>query len=302
MNRCLAFLLALLFATVSVSSACVAAPEDVIRFTLQPERGDSAKIHASFRDQALERRENRSGDENSWSTGFMPSELIGMDVSSFRAAGTRPLRFAIVREAGRLDCAGNAGNSSATGNCSFTADPGFTNLLVSRGIGRPTREQQFGLTAVNARREVIEAVAAAHYPTPSIDNLMALAALGVDGRYISDMSRVGYRPNTLQSLVEFKALGITPEWIGGFTRIGYGNAPSEELVQLKALNVTPEFITGFDRIGYRHLPVSTLIQLKALDISPEFVRSAVSQRGTMPHVNELVEMKILERHSSVSRH
>jgi hypothetical protein len=275
-----------------VSSACVAAPGDAIRFTLEPERGNSAKIHASFRHEALERSGNRNRGENNWSTGFLPSELTGMDVSSFRAAGTRPLRFAIVREAGRLDCAGNEGNSYATGNCRFTPDAGFSNLLVSRGIGRPTEEQAFGLMAVNARRNVIEAVAAAHYPTPSIDNLMALAALGVDGRYISGMSRVGYRPNTLQSLVEFKALGITPEWIGGFTRIGYGAAPSEELVQLKALNVTPEFITGFDRIGYRHLPVSTLIQLKALDISPEFVRSAVSERGTMPPVNELVEMKI----------
>jgi hypothetical protein len=289
MNRCLAFLLALIFATVSVSSACVAAPGDAIRFTLEPERGDSAKIHASFRDEALERDAKRN--ENSWSTGFPPSELIGMDISSFRAAGTRPLRFAVVREAGRLDCAGDGGSSHATGNCRFTADPGFTNLMISRGIGRPTHEQAFGLMAVNAKREVIDAIAAAHYPTPSIDNLMALSALGVDALYISGMSRVGYRPNTLQSLVEFKALGITPEWVGGFTRIGYGTLPGNELVQLKALNITPEFIAGFDRIGYRHLPVATLVQLKALDISPDFVRSAVGQRATMPPVNELVEMK-----------
>ena len=136
MNRCLAFLLALLFATVSVSSACVAAPEDVIRFTLEPERGSSAKIHASFRDEALERRENRYRDENSWSTGFMPSELIGLEVSSFRAAGSRPLHFAIAREAGRLDCTGNGGNSMAIGTCRFTDNPEFTQLLVSRGIGR----------------------------------------------------------------------------------------------------------------------------------------------------------------------
>jgi hypothetical protein len=286
MNRCLAFLLALLFATVSVSSACVAAPSDAVHFMLEPERGDSSRIHVSFRDQTRDR------DQNSWSSGFTPSELIGLDVSSFRASGTRPLRFAIVREAGRLDCSGNGGDSYAAGNCAFTADPAFAQLLVSRGIGRPTREQAFGLMAVNARREVVEAVAAAHYPAPSIDNLMALSALGVDGRYISEMSRAGYRPSTLQSLVEFKALAITPEWIGGFTRIGYGNSRSEDLVQLKALNVTPEFIAGYDRIGYRHLPVSTLIQLKALDISPEFVRSAVGQRATMPPVDELVEMKL----------
>jgi hypothetical protein len=237
MNRCLALLLALVFAAVSVSSACVAAPSDWIRFTLQPERGHG-KIHASFRD------EGRGPGDNDWSTGFLPSELVGLDVASFRASGARPLRFAIVREAGRLDCAGSGGNSSAAGNCSFTADPGFTQLLVSRGVGRPSREQAFGLMAINARREVIEAVAAARYPTPTIDELMALTALGVTGNYIGGLAHVGYRPRTIHGLVEFKALAITPEWIGGFVRAGYGNLPAGELVQLKALNVTPEFIAA----------------------------------------------------------
>ena len=52
--------------------------------------------------------------------------------------------------------------------------------------------------AVNARRELIDAVAAAHYPTPTIDDLMALSALDVTGDYISEMARVGYRPRTHQ--------------------------------------------------------------------------------------------------------
>ena len=42
MNRCFAFLLALVFATVTVSSACLAAPADWVRFTLEPARGGSA--------------------------------------------------------------------------------------------------------------------------------------------------------------------------------------------------------------------------------------------------------------------
>src|SRR5207253_639890 len=110
--------------------------------------------------------------------------LIGLEVSSFRGSGTRPLMFAIVREAGRLDCAGNGGSDHAAGNCRFTEDPTFTQALVSRGIGRPNREQAFGLMAVNARRETIEAIAAARYPTPTINDLMALAALGADGGYV----------------------------------------------------------------------------------------------------------------------
>jgi hypothetical protein len=291
MNRPLAFVCALLLAFVAVSSACMAGSPDWIRFTLEPDRGSPAKIRASF-------HKDRNGrDENDWSTGFMPSDLIGLEVSSFHAAGTRPIHFAIVREAGRLDCSGNGGAGTASGNCRFTENPAFTQLLVSRGIGRPTQDQSFGLMAVNARRDIIDAVAAARYPTPTIDNLMALSALGVDGRYISEMARAGYRPPTIQKLVEFKALGITPQWIAGFVRVGYANVPGDGLVQMRALGVTPEYIEGFQRIGYRNIPVDQLVQLKALDITPAFVQSAVGRQAAMPPVNQLVEIKMFgKRH------
>jgi hypothetical protein len=285
MNRYVAFLLALVLASITVSSACVAAPSDWIAFTLQPDRHDGNKLYASFR---------TDGDrhENNWSSGMAAGDLGGFDLAGFRANGSRPLHFTIVREAGRLDCSGSGGQSHAVGNCSFTADPGFTRLLASRGIGTPTRNQSFGLMAVNARREVIDAVAAAHYPTPSIDDLMGLSALGVNGAYINGMAQAGYRPRSIQSLIEFKALNITPEWIAGFVRVGYGNMPTDDLMQLKALNVTPEFISGYDRLGYRHLPVDQLVQLKALNVTPDFVRSNVAPGAALPPVNDLVEMKI----------
>ena len=285
MNRFFAIMLAIIFASITISSACVAQPSDWIRFTLQAQRGND-QLKASFR------QERNGRDHNNWSTGLKPSELIGLNVVGFYTAGSRPIAFAVVREAGRLDCSGNGGGSYASGNCRFAADPQFTQLLVSRGIGRLSHDQAFGLMAVDARRELIDSVAAARYPTPSIDDLTALSALGVNGRYIADLSGAGYRPQAIHSLIEFKALGITPEWIGGLNRIGYANIPSSELVQLKALNITPEFIAGFERIGYRHLPVDTLVQLKALNITPEFVRSTVGSRATLPPVNELVDLKI----------
>ena len=185
----------------------------------------------------------------------MPSELIGLEVSSFRAPGSRPLHFAIAREAGRLDCAGNGGNSAAVGNCRFAENPAFTQLLVSRGIGRPTREQAFGADGGERPPRHHRCGRQRRLPAPSIDNLMALAALGVNGRYIADMAHAGYRPRTIQSLIEFKALGITPDWIGGFARVGYANLPGDGLVQMRALGITPDYIAGFQRIGYGNLPV-----------------------------------------------
>jgi hypothetical protein len=286
MNRYLAFFLALVFASLTVSSACVAQPSEWVSFSLKPERG-SDKIHVDFRD------DSRGHHENNWSSGFKPSELIGLDVAGFRAGGAHALRFAIVREAGRIDCNGNGGNGYATGDCQFGTDPAFAQLLSSRGIAKPTREQAFGLIALNVRRELIEAVAAAHYPTPGVDDLIALTAVGADGRYITGLAQAGYRPQSIHSLVEFRALNITPEWIGGFARIGYANLPPNQLVQLRALDISPDFVVGFDRAGYRQLPVNTLVQFKAIGVTPQFAASARQRKGSAPSVDELVRMRVL---------
>lgn len=285
------FALTVPMALLAMTPSAYALDPGQIRFTLEPGHRDSSKIQVRFESGGEGR------NHSNWSTGLMPSDLVGLEVSSFHAAGTRPLHFAVVREAGRLDCAGRGGESHAWGNCSFASDPGFARLLQSRGIGAPTQEQAFGLMALNVRRELIDAIAAARYPTPSINDLTALAALGVDRAYIGELSHAGYRPTSIQSLIEFKAVGVTPAWIAGFVRVGYANIPGNGLVQLRALGVTPEYIAGFQRIGYRDLSVSTLTQLKALNISPEFVRSIVHAGEPMPPVSHLVRLKLFaDRH------
>ena len=288
MNRCLAFVFALLFASLSVASACTAQAPSWVHFTLEPERG-SNEIRATFNDEGRRRGENR------WSTNFVAPQLVGLDVASFRAAGTRPLRFAVVREAGRLDCSGHGGDAYAAGACNFTASPEFAQLLAAKGIGRPTAEQAFTLMAVDARRELIEAVAAANYPTPTINNLVELSALEVDGNYIRGLAQAGYRPSSLSTLVEFKALDITPAFIGGFASIGYAHMDPDELVQLKALDITPAYIAGFERAGYRNLPVDKLVQLKALDVTPEFLRAVQSNRNGDASIDAAVQAKVFDR-------
>ena len=288
MNRFIAIFGALFFAFISVSSACFAAEGDLLQFSLDARRGGGGEIQASFRDP------ERRGD-HFWSSGLAPAQLAGLDVGGLHAAGTRPVRFALVREPGRLDCAGTGGSGRAAGNCRFTPDSGFLDLLGRRGIGRPDRKQMLGLMALDARRAVIEALAAARYPTPTIDQLMAVTALGVDANYIRGLAAAGYRPASIDTLVEFKALGITPEWIGGFARIGRANLPSGDLVQLKALGVTPEYVLGFDRAGYPNLPAGKLVELKALGITPEFARSMTARTGRVPPVAELVELKLFGR-------
>src|SRR5689334_7401330 len=263
MNRVFALIGALLLASMTVSSTCMAGPAGELSFFLDGNRDNEGKIDARFDN------ERGAHDRTDWTGGFLPSDLIGLDIAGFRGSGTRPLRFALVRDPGRLDCSGNGGSGYARGTCRFTPDPSFVQFMADHGMARPTEGQGLGLMALNVKRELIDAVASAGYPAPKIDDLTSLAALGVDGGYIRGMARAGYRPRSLQTLVELKAMSITPDWIAGFVRAGYGNLPSNDLIQLKALSITPDFISGFDRIGYRNIRVETLVQLKALGITPD---------------------------------
>lgn len=281
--RLWALIAAVLLSALIVSSASIAGAADDIRFTIELARYDG-RVHATF----------RSGDsdhDNHWSSDFAAGELAGLDLSRLHAPGSGPVRFAIQREAGRLDCAGNGGNAMAVGRCNFTADEGFANYLAARGMRRPSSREAFTMMAVNVRRDLIEALSGARYPTPSVDNLVALTALGANGRYINDLARVGYRPETLDALIQFKALGITADYIGGYVRMGYGNIPSDQLVQLKALDIDAAYVAGFDRIGYGRIAPDELVQLKALGITPEWVQGF--QRLGFRHipVSKLVEMK-----------
>jgi hypothetical protein len=283
----LAFVAALLLTAITVSSACVAGPsQQPLPFTIQTR--SSADLHVRFERQ----RNGRS--ESNWETSFRPDELSGLDVAALNSPGTRPLHFSIVRDAGRLDCAGSGGNEMARGSCSVTPNADFHRFLTAHGIEAPDYDDAFNMIAIDVRRDLVTALARARYPVPSIEKLIELTAVDVTPAYIDQLARQGYRPQSLQGLVEFGALKITPEYIGAFARAGYGNLPPDDLVQLKALNITPEYIAGFERIGYRHLSVDTLVQLKALDITPEFVR-AVQQGDNLPSPDHLVQLRAVTK-------
>jgi hypothetical protein len=284
MSRMLAFVAALLMSGIAVSSACIASSVEPIGFTAEQSR-EGDRIQISFR-RADQKR------TNSWSNAFRPADLAGLDAAGLRASGTRPIRFDIIREAGRLDCSGTGGNSLAKGTCSLIPDAQFNAFLAANGVARPTRDQSFGLVAVDVKRDLVTALRTASYPAPTVNDLMGLSAIGVTNDYISELARVGYRPKSLDTLLQFRALDITPAFIGRFNRMGYGDMPPGDLIQLKALDISPEYIAGFERVGYGRLPVSTLVQLKALGVTPEFVR-AVQQGDALPSPERLVMLRAL---------
>lgn len=284
MHRTFAFLAAILLTSVTIGTAGFASSVENIRFELQPSAKRSDQVQLTL-------RSGRDRRHNNMSSSFRTTDLAGLDVARLRTSG--PVAFALIREAGRVDCSGTARAARAQGACRFTENAAFSSLLASLGMARPTEEQAFGLTMLGANRQLLDTLHAARYPMPGIDDYMGMTAVGVTPAYIAEMARAGYRPADSKRFIEFKAVGVTPQYVGALARAGYANLPANKVVELAALDIDPEFIRGFDRIGYRNLPVDKLVELKALGVTPAFVEQVRRAGFERPTTDQLVQMKVL---------
>src|ERR1044071_564202 len=80
---------------------------------------------------SLERRTERGG-RNQMGQTFDFSELQGL--TRERAPGTGPVRFALVREAGRVDLEGSFQDGRGSGTFTFTPNQSFVGAMKGRGF------------------------------------------------------------------------------------------------------------------------------------------------------------------------
>ena len=272
---------------------------------------------------ALRTRSNRGNGSSNWSTDYSLSELQGLSANQLEGRGAGPVRFALVREAGRLDCNGSAGNRVGNGTCRFTADQGFAALLQSRGVGRPDPKDSYHLAMSAVGRGHLDALAANGYPTASVSQLVALGIHGATPGYIQALAQSGYRLKSADSLVAFRIHGVdadyiramaaqgeqfrsmpaddmvafrihgvTPALVGAFSRLGYRQLDRGDVVAMAIHGVTPEFIESLAKLGYRDISADKLVQMRIHGVTPDYVRSLQESGISLPSAEQLVRLRI----------
>ena len=127
-----------------------------------------------------------ANSHSTWSNDRAISELSGLGAG--QVTGPRgPVSFALIREAGRLDCGGVAGNGRGSGACSFTPDAGFGSFLQSRGIGMPTARDAFSLTMSGVGRGLVDALDKGGFQRPDVDELAAMGIHGATADYVRSL-------------------------------------------------------------------------------------------------------------------
>lgn len=282
MSKIATLLAAAALSTATFSATVEAATPIVFDFRLQQQAGD--RIQGDFR------RVGHKGGQ--WNSSFSPAEFRGLDQARLNGPGQTPVQFALVRDAGRLDCAGNGGQGLATGRCRFSANQPFLDYLRSSGISSVSGEDAYRMTAVGVRRDLVAAIRQASYPAPSSSDLVSLAALGVDQHYIARLAGAGYRPDRIDTLIEYKALGITPEYIAELRRAGFARITPSQLVQFKALGIDAAYVEGLRAAGYGGLWPGTLVEFKALGVTAHYLND-LRRRGYRPAPGKIVQMKAI---------
>ncbi len=270
--------------TYVVQPAAIAQVPDRLDFTITP-AGENDPSHVQF---SIGFRRARGSSQ--WSNTTDLAELGGLGTAQLAGDGT-PIRFHLVREAGRFDCEGVARRGRATGDCSFTPDPPFAAALARHNIAAPDREQSYSLALARVGIVIVEELQRQGYRTPEIDDLVGASIHRVDADYIRDMAAAGYRVGTVGGLVQMRIHRVTPDYISALAAAGY--RPSAEMaVQLRIHGATPEYIRALGAAGLTGFDTDDLVALRIHGVTPEFVRELRGLGYERLSAGDLTSMRI----------
>lgn len=221
------------------------------------------------------------------------------DIDAGRLKGLRsdadgPVHFALVEEAGRLDCSGIAARRQGAGDCRLTVDPRFSEALRQRGIGQPDDAEGFALVVHGVRLAFVDALIRS-YGRPDLGQLIALSIHGADPAWLDGIAVArGPRPS-VGELIAYRIHGVGGAWLAGLLQADpvLRHASAGEIIALRIHGATPEWARGMADAGFRDIPAGDLIALRIHGITPEFARAAARMDRLGP--GDLVALKITGR-------
>jgi hypothetical protein len=236
-----------------------------------------------------------ASDRSTWSNRYTASELPGLSIAQVNGTNA-PVRFAIVRAAGRLDCAGTAGRGRGDGTCSFTVDPAFASYLEARGFGRPTAQEAFTLTMSRVGRDLVDATQAIRDVRPTVGQLASMGIHGVTADFVRGFARSGYPLKSADELVSLRIHGADLQWIQGMGAIApqLRHLSASDLVSMRIHGVTPEWVREMSAIGpeFRSLSGDDLVSMRIHGAKPEMVRAYARLGGSKLSGSDVVSMAI----------
>jgi hypothetical protein len=251
---------------------------------------DAGKIHLSFE------RRSEKGHKNQTGQSYDFADLQGL--SREQVLGGGPVKFSLVREAGRIDCEGTFQNSKGSGTFRFTGNPSFVAAMKSRGFDFDTgsdsdhsENKLFAATTLNVTTALADDLTSAGFGKLTVDDLFKATIFKIDSQFMREMKASGFPNLGMEDLVKARIFKIDAAFVTQVTQMGFDKEPFESLVKMKIFKVTPEFITEMRNEGLTLTEVEDIVKLRIFKIDTEFIRQAKAD-GVSLDVEKLVQRRI----------
>lgn len=252
---------------------------------------DSAKINLNFEQRSEKRGRHQMGQT------FEFADLQGL--SREQALNGGPVKFSLVREAGRIDCEGSFQNGKGSGTFRFTANLSFVSAMKSRGFNfdtvsgdeRNSENRLFAATTLNVTTALADDLSSAGFGKLEVEDLFKAAIFKIDSKFMREMKASGFADLGMEELVKARIFKIDAEFVMQVSQMGFDKEPFESLVKMRIFKITPQFITEVRNEGLTNLVVEDIVKLRIFKIDSEFIRQAKAE-GVPLEVERLVQRRI----------
>ena len=177
-----------------------------------------------------------------------------------------PVRFALVRPAGRWNFQGTVRSWGAEGNVEFQPNSSFVDEVTAVCGARPTVSQLVKLAIFNVSLDGLRSYRSA-VQSLDVEGWLKLLNYGVKPEFAESMMNA-LGKLTPDALIECRNYGVTPEFAAGYSRAGYPFS-HKDLIQLKNYGVSVEYAGELKR-GGMSLNAEQLVQLHNYGVQPSY--------------------------------
>lgn len=262
-------------------------------WTASLDNDNSGKINLKFQ------RRTEKGSKNQMGQTFDINDLQGLSRDQVTNGG--PVKFSLVREAGRIDCEGSFQNGKGSGTFRFAANPSFVSAMRSRGFDFEkdsniddddhSENRLFAATTLNVTTALADDLTSAGFGKLQVDDLFKAAIFKIDSQFMREMKATGYPNMGMEDLVKARIFKIDANFVSQVSQMGFDKEPFESLVKLRIFKVTPEFITEVRNEGLTEVSIEDAVKMRIFKIDADFIRQAKAE-GVPLDVEKLVQKKL----------
>ena len=233
---------------------------------------------------ALER--SRPGSRSITSNDVPLSNFHGFSLDMLDRSG--PAKFTYTEDAATVECTGKFGWGRGSGDFTLTPKPEFQAELNRLGFATPSRDELFFLVINGTNLDFIREVRAAGIAS-SLQDILDLAAHGVNSRYINDVARTGYHNLRAEDYIELRDHGVEARFLQELKDAGYQIA-ANQVVELKDHGVDSSFVRDLGAFDL-HPDPSEIVSMRDHGVTADYLRAVRDAGLGAIHADETITLR-----------